>query len=129
MDQIGTEGLPMFDGATDLQPPTGERPRGAWLTGPEMKAQALADHADRRAADIQKVRVALLAGAKLAQSTTLTADDASVVVERLGLTTGKWLGAIFRNWPAVAHTGTYVKSTLPRSRARMIAVWAIQEAA
>lgn len=96
------------------------------FTGAALKERALADHAERRAHDIQKVRIALLAGAKLAQSSTLTADDAAVVVERLGMSTGNWCGAIFRNWDAVEHTGTYTKSIIPRSRARMVSVWAIK---
>lgn len=107
MTEIHTEGLPMF-------------------SGPALKEQALHGHAERRAHDIAKVRVALLAGARMAESRFLTADDASVVVERLGMSTGKWLGTIFRHWDAVEPTGQFIKSTLPRSRARRIAVWAIK---
>lgn len=123
---IHTEGLPMFDPANGTEPITASRPRDLYLPGAALKEQALARHAENRASDIQKVRVALLAGAKLAGSDILTADDASVVVERLGLTTGNWCGAIFRNWPAVEHTGQYIKSQTPRSRARMIAVWRVR---
>lgn len=107
MTHIGTEKLPLF-------------------TGAQLKEQALSQHASDRAHDIQKVRVALLAGARMAESRFLTADDASVVVERLGMSTGKWLGTIFRHWDAVEPTGQFIKSTLPRSRARRIAVWAIK---
>jgi len=123
---IHTEALPLFDGANSLEPITDSRPRGLWLTGEQTKAQALTAHAENRASDIQKVRVAMLAGAAMARSSTLTADDAAIVAERLGIPTGAWLGALFRHWPAVEHTGRYVKSTIPRSRARMVSVWAIK---
>lgn len=96
------------------------------FTGAELRDQALQVHHQNHSADIQKVRVALLAGARLAGVDTISGDDAVVIIEQMQIPGDRrFVGAIFRGWDKVVSTGQYVHSRLPQRHHRPVLQWRI----
>lgn len=95
--------------------------------GSHLRDAALAKHHANHAQDIQRVRMSLLAAAKMGGLDTLTADDASLVADQLGIPGDRrWLGGVFRNWSRVKATDRTIPSTLSRRHARRVAVWLVR---
>ena len=96
------------------------------FTGAELRDQALTKHHQNHKAHIHAVRMALLAGAKLAGSVYLTGDDASLIADQMQIPGDRrFLGAVFKGWDRVKSTGRYQNSRLPQRHARPVAIWAI----
>lgn len=94
--------------------------------GSYLRDEALATHRENHSSDIQRVRMSLLAAAQMGNLAFLTADDASVIADQLGIPGDRrWLGAVFRNWDRVRVTDRTIVSTLSRRHARRIAVWQV----
>lgn len=94
--------------------------------GEQLRDDALQAHRQNHSADIQRVRLSLLAACRMGNLTELTADDASVIADQLHIPGDRrWLGAVFRNWDRVRVTDRTIVSTLSRRHARRIAVWQV----
>lgn len=107
--------------ALDLLDGLAETPLGAHL-----RDAALDKHTQNRKQDIERVRLSLLVACRVGNLTELTADDASLVADQLGIPGDRrWLGAVFRGWNRVKATDRMVPSRLSRRNARRILVWAV----
>lgn len=123
MSAISTAGLGLFDIAV-----AADRSVGAAL-----RDAALAQVAQGRQTQIQRVRVALLAYLTMAGLKEFTGDDVLTVAIHLGYadewTPGepgrdtRWLAAVVKGWPEVTATDRFVPSTLPQRHCRPVRCW------
>lgn len=132
MSHIGTEALPLFGGdasgraierlayLADAPGMMGELP------GAKLRDDALQAHHANHAQDIQRVRLSLLAACRIGGLTEVTADDASVIADQLGIPGDRrWLGSVFRGWDRVRVTDRTVPSRLPRRHHRRVVIWQV----
>lgn len=95
------------------------------FSGAQLRDAALAQVAQGRQEQIQRVRVALLAYLTMAGLTTFTADDVLLMARELGYGDGdmRWLAGVVKGWPEVEATKEFVPSTLPQRHCRPVRRW------